>query len=183
MDACGTLTDALKRSSQMTISVWLRTAALNQSGPARIITSSINTDERNFTLAQDGSGLVFRVRTRQAGLNGSKIRAYAAGAIQDLEWHHVAAVFNRGYGRIFVDGQPAGRPVRVPDDYLPVLFGMGLSLFSKIVFWMALLLPFGLMASVCEGNSRKWRGFAACVLLAGAVQGLVFCYIGQPFGF
>lgn len=183
MDSCGTLTDALKNASQMTISIWLRTAALNQSGPARIVTLSLNTDERNFTLAQDGSGLVFRVRTRQAGPNGSKIRPVAPEAIQDLGWHHVSAVFNRGYGRIFVDGQPVGRPVRVPDDYLPDLFGMGWSLFSKIAFWMALLLPFGLMASGCAGNRRKWMGFAASVLLAGAVQGLYFCYIGQPFGF
>ena len=183
-DSCGILIDALKNASQMSISAWLRTDSLNQTGPARIVTVSINTEERDFTLAQDGHALVFRVRTRQAGPNGSKIHPYAAEAIRDRDWHHVAAVFNRGYGRIFLDGRPAGRPVRVPEDYLPDLFGMGTSLFSKIAFWTALLLPFGWMASrKADSRLRIWIGFASGLLLAAWVQGLVLWDIGQPFGF
>jgi len=182
-DSMAPLTQALQRTGQMTLTLWMKTDDLNQSGPARIVTVSSNPDERNFTLAQDGHSLVLRVRTRQAGPNGSRICPSAGEALRDLDWHHVAAVFNRGFGGLYLDGKPVGRIVRVPDDYLPDLFGMGRKPFSKIMLWIAMLLPFGMIVSLCFKRGRIWIGIAACFLLMSAVRLLLFFHLGQPFGF
>jgi hypothetical protein len=52
-----------ERASRLSVAVAASTADVNQHGPARIVTLSKNANERNFTLSQDGSNLVFRLRT------------------------------------------------------------------------------------------------------------------------
>ncbi len=54
---------ALATSSELTVRVELTPGSLTQSGPARIVTISHGTINRNLTLAQDGADLVVRLRT------------------------------------------------------------------------------------------------------------------------
>ncbi|MBN1893098.1 VanZ family protein, partial [bacterium] len=74
-------TAAVKKSKQFSVEAAVRTASLDQKGPARIVTLSRGNAERNFTLAQDGSAVVFRVRTPAAGPNGSVVHARAESAL------------------------------------------------------------------------------------------------------
>src|SRR6056297_3519030 len=64
------LMKAVRDSGEITIEVWLKTADLKQSGPARILTLSKNSSERNFTLGQDGNRIDARLRTTGTSLNG-----------------------------------------------------------------------------------------------------------------
>jgi hypothetical protein len=57
-------------SNAITIEAWVRPAATNQAGPARIVTLSGGNDARNFTLAQDNTLLDARVRTTDTDQNG-----------------------------------------------------------------------------------------------------------------
>ncbi|MEA2069602.1 MAG: hypothetical protein U9P12_10405, partial [Verrucomicrobiota bacterium] len=60
------LRKSLMASGQMSLEVLLQTDVSGQGGPARIITYSRNAMGRNFTLGQEGNGLVFRLRTTEA---------------------------------------------------------------------------------------------------------------------
>jgi glycopeptide antibiotics resistance protein len=178
------ITRSLRRSSRMFLSVRVRSTDSGQTGPARIVTLSGGTLERNFTLAQDGVDLVFRVRTAQAGPNGSWKRASAPAVFRDGRWHRIDAVFNRGYSGLFVDGRPAGRPLRVPDDYLPDSLKMGESRFSILLFWLSALMPFGYLVS--RFFSTRWRrpaGVSAGISLFLLIRFSAWYFLHQPFGF
>ena len=60
------------RESSLTVEAWIAPANVEQSGPARIVSYSHDPYRRNFTLAQDGRNIVFRLRTPLTGLNGMR---------------------------------------------------------------------------------------------------------------
>ncbi|HMO66369.1 MAG TPA: hypothetical protein PKE47_14285, partial [Verrucomicrobiota bacterium] len=64
------LSDAVRVSGKLTVEAWLRPAATDQNGPARIVTLSPNGSQRNVTLGQDGAKFDVRMRTTQTSDNG-----------------------------------------------------------------------------------------------------------------
>ena len=54
------------------LEVWIYSANNNQHGPARIVSYSLNPSYRNFTLGQEGSALIIRLRTENTNLNGTE---------------------------------------------------------------------------------------------------------------
>ena len=83
------LSERLKKSSQFTLCVTVASHLRKQVGPARIVTLSGGTSRRNFTLAQDGENLVFRLRTPLAGENGAPPELLSRGSFSttDMETH------------------------------------------------------------------------------------------------
>lgn len=71
-DAGPYISDACKESNQITLEAYITPANLKQAGPARIISLSDNSSERNFTLGQEADQLVLRLRTPMSGNNGSE---------------------------------------------------------------------------------------------------------------
>jgi hypothetical protein len=61
---------SLKAANALTIEAWVKPANLTQSGPARIVTLSRDTAERNLTLGQDGAAYQARLRTTRTSQNG-----------------------------------------------------------------------------------------------------------------
>jgi len=59
-----------QRTNQLAIEVVLRSDKKTQQGPARIVTFSQDENLRNFTLGQDGSDLVLRLRINKRAPNG-----------------------------------------------------------------------------------------------------------------
>jgi mono/diheme cytochrome c family protein len=88
------LTAAIRESEALTVAVWVNPLQGVQSGPARILTLSIDTSRRNFTLAQDGDRYDFRLRTTETNENGIPSTATPAGSVVAGEWTHV--VVTRG---------------------------------------------------------------------------------------
>ncbi|MGE0705470.1 MAG: ABC transporter permease [Vicinamibacterales bacterium] len=62
--------DRLRETSAFTLRVLCATDDPDQSGPARIVSNSLDTKNRNFTLGQEGTNLVFRFRSPHTGVNG-----------------------------------------------------------------------------------------------------------------
>jgi hypothetical protein len=84
------LSEAIRRSS-VRITLEMRPAYYEQSGPARILTISQDPYLRNLTIAQEGKSLVLRLRTPETDLNG--IPSYQ---IEDVftkpEWQRVEVI-------------------------------------------------------------------------------------------
>jgi hypothetical protein len=95
---------ALVSRNQLTLVVRMRTNNLEQSGPARIVTYSLNPVSRNFTLGQIGNTLTFRLRTPGSGLNGAAPALYSGPELSLGHTYLVAAVYDGRISRLYVDG-------------------------------------------------------------------------------
>jgi len=118
--------EALRKSGQMTLEVWLKPASLEASGPARIVSLSAGVaDERNFTLGQQGSRYTVRLRT--ATVDAEKgFRVGERATPQDavlLERHHLAVTYGAcahcgaAAFRIFVNGRPVVERTDMRGDF------------------------------------------------------------------
>jgi hypothetical protein len=93
--------------NQLTLVVRMRTNNLEQTGPARIVTYSLNPVSRNFTLGQIGNTLTFRLRTPASGLNGAEPALYTGPVLSLDHTYLVAAVYDGRISRLYVDGKLA----------------------------------------------------------------------------
>ena len=100
------LAAAFRESGEITIEVWLRPANLKQEGPARVVTMSRSSSERNFTLGQEAGFWQARLRTTQTGRNGSSpaLDSPKGSAAERLS-HLVYTRTKSGLARIYVDGK------------------------------------------------------------------------------
>ncbi len=74
------LTSALQDSNAFSIRIVCAADEIDQDGPARILSNSVSPYSRNFTLGQQGSDLVIRLRTPRTGLNGYPLETFVEGA-------------------------------------------------------------------------------------------------------
>jgi hypothetical protein len=98
---------ALVNRNQLTLVVRMRTNNLEQSGPARIVSYSLNPVSCNFMLGQIGNTLIFRLRTPSSGLNGAEPALYSGPVLSLGHTHLVAAVYGGRISRLYVDGKLA----------------------------------------------------------------------------
>ena len=95
-------------SMEYSIEAWVIPANTDQDGPARIVTYSQGTANRNFTLGQNLYNYVFRNRTMNPDLNANGTPALeTANADEDLQatLQHVVATYDQVNGRqIYVNG-------------------------------------------------------------------------------
>lgn len=101
------LSGSIRRSGEITVEAWIAPANIEQKGPARIVTLSQNSAERNFTLGQEADQYDFRLRTLNTGDNGiPSLRAKKEQASVCLT--HVVYTRNRaGLARLYLDGKQA----------------------------------------------------------------------------
>lgn len=102
-------TRAIKASGQFSVEVWLESERPQQSGPARIVTLSLDSGARNFTLGQDGQRLDVRLRTTTTDSNGMPSFGSAP-----LEWpnrplHVVLTCDPSGKATLYLDGHEVGQ--------------------------------------------------------------------------
>jgi len=103
------LSDAIRQSRALTIEAWITPANTSQDGPARIVTLSKDTSNRNATLGQDRSSLNGRVRSRDAGPNGSPGITSPDRSLAPQLTHAVLTRATDGSTRLFIDGQQAAQ--------------------------------------------------------------------------
>jgi hypothetical protein len=101
------IVDACKTSGELTVEVWFVPDNLTQGGPARIVTNSVDSASRNFTLAQQAAtSLVARFRTDGAdgGVNGYPYMSTPATTVK-LALTHLLFTRDAGGARhVYVDG-------------------------------------------------------------------------------
>ncbi len=97
------LSKSISNSSQFTISTTITSTKKEQTGPARIISLSQDSYRRNFTLGQQESGLVFRVRTPLTGANASDVKLEVPNVFNDLKPHQIVIIYSKSLLTIYVD--------------------------------------------------------------------------------
>jgi mono/diheme cytochrome c family protein len=100
------LAAAFRESGEITMEAWLHPANLKQEGPARVLTLSKNSSERNFTLGQEANFWQARLRTTDTGSNGSKPAFDSPkGSVATRLSHVVYTRAKAGVARFYIDGK------------------------------------------------------------------------------
>ena len=99
------LMSAIKRSGELTAEVWIEPRSTNQSGPARILSLSKNSTQRNLTLGQDGDRFDVRFRSTETSDNGLPSVSSESGAVTRDLTHLVYTRTASGDTRVYVNGQ------------------------------------------------------------------------------
>lgn len=93
----------IRGTSQFTLGATIATAEPAQTGPARIISFSGSLYERNFTLGQEGTDLVFRLRTPITGDNGITPEFIIPNIFADNRFHSVIVTYDGSVLRFYID--------------------------------------------------------------------------------
>ena len=98
------LVDALGRTGEFSIEIWLTSSGLQQKGPARIVTCSADSNTRNFTVGQENDQFQVRFRTTETSMNGLPGTNSNAKSLNTKLTHFVFTRDRGGKTRIFRDG-------------------------------------------------------------------------------
>ena len=112
----GRLLEACSRSNELSVEVVLMTRNEKQAGPARIVSFSTDTGQRNFTLGQERGQLVFRLRTSRNDLNGTNPQVMLCPIRKDRPLH-VIVTYRRDELVCFVDGRQVLKTDKVKGDF------------------------------------------------------------------
>ncbi len=94
---------AATRANAFTIAARIKTANIEQRGPARILSFSVDPYHRNVDLGQQERKLVFRVRTNVSGLNGDDSHAESNPTLKANRETVVLANYDGAIEKIYVD--------------------------------------------------------------------------------
>ena len=104
LKAATKIRDIVSQSGEITVEAWIHPANTSQSGPARILTISKNTTERNFTLGQDGNKIDARLRTTRTSKNGMPSTASSKGSLKAELTHLIYTRNQTGQSAIYING-------------------------------------------------------------------------------
>lgn len=113
--------DAVKASGEISIETWITPANTIQDGPARVVTLSQDSANRNFTLGQgQWSSLPstvydMRLRTTATSLNGTPSIKTPAGSVATALTHVVYTRDAAGQANLYLDGIPQASGTVVGD--------------------------------------------------------------------
>ncbi|MEW5956352.1 MAG: PKD domain-containing protein [Chloroflexota bacterium] len=103
--AAGKVIDAARASNELSLEAWVKPANAAQSGPARIVSVSTDTSNRNLTLGQEGDLYNMRLRTTATNNNGSDLTlSTPGGSLTALLSHVVYSRDASGLARFYLDG-------------------------------------------------------------------------------
>ncbi len=158
------LAHSLQKTNQLSIAIWLQPNSLRQGGPARIVSLSKDPEHRNFTLAQLGSTVNFRVRTPLTGENGAEIELISCPILTVDKPQFVVATFHRGEQKLFYNGKLISPIIYDTSHYLPLLCGLSRDRFGKAAFCFMLLFPLGWLSRGLV-ISNHWKSIASSLVI------------------
>ena len=102
------LNDGIEATEAVTVEAWISTADLNQNGPARIVSLSRGTGQRNLTLGQGsadgGDQIDVRLRTLVTGTNGLNPSLSSGAGTLATDLSHVVYVRDSsGLATLYID--------------------------------------------------------------------------------
>lgn len=152
------LSESISKTSEFTISTTLTTTQTEQTGPARIISLSSDSFRRNFTLGQQESDLVFRVRTPLTGANASDVKLDVPNVFNDKKPHQIVITYSKSSLTIYVDSIANIHTLNLL-DLIPK---------EKRFFYYGLtFIPFGLCLALLTTLARRKINFYRLMLPAG----------------
>ena len=105
----------VKGTGQLTVEAWVRPANLKQNGPARILTISKDTSNRNFTLGQDGHNYDLRLRSSKTSRNGLPSLASPAESVSTELTHLTYTREPSGKARFYLNAKQVAEK-NIPGD-------------------------------------------------------------------
>lgn len=99
------LYDRLAGGDGLTVEVWARAATVEQTGPARIVSYSLDLWHRNVTLGQEGADLIIRLRTTRTDENGRSPSLLVPGVFVPGVMRHIVTSYDLERQRVYVDGE------------------------------------------------------------------------------
>jgi hypothetical protein len=96
---------ALKDSSELTLELTITPVEAEQTGPARIVGFTDTPLLRNFTLAQEGRNLIWRLRPAKTTENGMAAEELVVAELDGDGPYHVLITYKEGVTRCFINGE------------------------------------------------------------------------------
>jgi VanZ family protein len=152
------LNQKLRKSNQFTIGGTVATANTLQRKPARIISLSKSNTERNFTLGQQDTDLIVRLRTPISGENAAYIIKVIPEIFADTNPHQIIITYTGFVLYVYVD--------KLQNLYSFNLFEM-LPKSDKILYYGLIFIPLGSLLEIITTLSQK--GFILYPLLFAGI--------------
>ena len=130
-NAAASLTEALRQTSQFTISTTVSTEATDQTGPARIISLSQDSLHRNFTLGQSGRHLSIRLRTPIIGENGDRPELVVTNVFADTNSHRLVLTYDGSLFKSYIDSLEHSQAIELTPE-AALFWSLSPSFSSKI---------------------------------------------------
>lgn len=151
------LFDALKASNELSIEVWLMPSRRRQSGPARIVSFSRDTQARNFTLGQVGTDIDFRLRTPITGTNGTPVSLRSINGSVARQRSHLLVTYKEGVETLYVDGRKYSEDLDLKKS-ANLAFGTRKTPLARVAYVLVYFFPVSFFFSFVLSN--RFRGFA-----------------------
>jgi VanZ family protein len=156
----------LKRTDQLSIAVWIKPQNLKMAGPARIVSLSVDTGNRNFTLGQVQDKINFRVRTPLTGNNGSKVSLTSSSILNSQTPQLIVVTFFRGEAKLYCNSKLNSNITYDVSFFLPTLIGLEKENYKIFSFCFTLLFPLGiLIVGFFPANFWKRLLLVFCILI------------------
>lgn len=97
--------NAIKKSGEISIESWVTPDNLKQEGPARIVSLSSDTSNRNFTVGQEKNKFDFRFRTSSTNKNGMPSVTSGNEAVRTVKTHLVYTRDKSGLAIVYINGE------------------------------------------------------------------------------
>jgi glycopeptide antibiotics resistance protein len=143
------LTEKLRRSSQFSIITTIATGSLEQRGPARIISQSDGPYYRNFTLGQEGSDLILRLRNQGSDSNGTKPHYTLPNFFTDTKPHRLVITYGGTNLSFYVNKSSQVYRFDIPTDFI----SSGPEIF--IVYHILIFVPLGYLLVMILDRSKS----------------------------
>ena len=151
------LIQKIRDTSKFTLNLTIATANTTQVGPARIVSVSNGPNSRNFTLGQDKSDLVFRLRTPVSGENGTNPEIVVPGLFANTNVHHIIITYDGLLLQIYTDKLESVHSFEIaPMSY-------------KVLYHELIFIPLGLLLALIFSSYRGRFIFYVFLLLGGIV--------------
>ena len=186
------LVDKIKKSSQFTFGITAATQDTIQTGPARIVSLSINPYWRNFTLGQDQSDLVFQFRTPATAFSdGDKAALRVPGVFAYRNLQSLIFTYNGSELTLYVDEVPSPTKLELgPGSALCSLFldsPLIGSKFCKLFYYATVFIPLGVLVALITRDMVEHIVKRLLVIVGGTVfasvslEGLLIAVSGKSW--
>ena len=191
------LTEAIQKTSAFTLATTFETSSLDQTGPARIISLSLDSYQRNVTLAQQNNQLIARIRTPATGVNGAFLAVASAKKLEPNRSHRAILTYQNATISLYLDQtEPSYVKLRPEVTFFhfifPTIQGKGLPTGPKALnsyptaFYLVWFVPLGILLGriITLRKSRTRNKLRLIYGLAGitiGISSLIMVLLLTPF--
>ncbi|BAU63262.1 hypothetical protein STA3757_06220 [Stanieria sp. NIES-3757] len=165
------INEKLRHSSQFTIKTTLASSDRNQTGPARIISLSQDSFNRNLTIGQWHNHLSLRLRTPLTKKNGTRPELIIPNVFKDTQTHRLIIDYNQQALSVYIDDLFHKYIFKFSPEatlfwYLSPSFSSLIHLtitnsrFYQLLYYGLIFIPLGILARyICFSSQQKWFFF------------------------